>query len=76
MNNLNARLLEGSLALPVDLHVSPKKELPEKILQFGEGNFLRGFVDWMIDRMNEQGLFNGNVVVVQPIEEWSCGCAQ
>ena len=69
MNNLNARLLDSSPAIPADLHVSLKKELPEKILQFGEGNFLRGFVDWMIDKMNEQGLFNGSVVVVQPIEE-------
>jgi tagaturonate reductase len=69
MNNLNARLLDSSPAIPTDLHVSLKKELPEKILQFGEGNFLRGFIDWMVDKMNEQGLFNGSVVVVQPIEE-------
>jgi tagaturonate reductase len=68
MDNLNTRLLESSLAIPADLRVSLKKALPEKILQFGEGNFLRGFVDWMIDRMNRQGLFNGNVVVVQPID--------
>jgi tagaturonate reductase len=69
MKNLNTRLLDSGLVLPADLHVSLKKTLPEKILQFGEGNFLRGFVDWMIDRMNGQGLFNGSVVVVQPIEE-------
>ena len=31
--------------------------LREKVLQFGEGGFLRGFVDWMIDGMNKQGLF-------------------
>ena len=28
---------------------------PEKVLQFGEGNFLSGFVDWQIDVMNKQG---------------------
>jgi tagaturonate reductase len=39
---------------------------PEKVLQFGEGNFLRGFVDWQIDVMNKNGHFNGSVVVVQP----------
>ena len=39
---------------------------PEKVLQFGEGNFLRAFVDWQIDVMNKQDLFNGSVVVVQP----------
>lgn len=42
---------------------------PERILQFGEGNFLRAFVDWMVDILNEQGDFNGNVVAVQPIAE-------
>jgi len=41
---------------------------PEKILQFGEGNFLRAFVDWMVDITNEKTDFNGNVVMVQPLE--------
>ncbi|MDR1747598.1 MAG: tagaturonate reductase [Spirochaetaceae bacterium] len=41
---------------------------PEKILQFGEGNFLRAFVDWMVDIANEKTGFNGNVVLVQPLE--------
>ncbi len=40
----------------------------EKVLQFGEGNFLRAFVDWMIDILNEKTDFNGNVVIVQPLE--------
>ena len=44
------------------------KEYPEKIVQFGEGNFLRAFVDWQIDKMNKEIGFNGSVVVVQPIE--------
>lgn len=39
----------------------------EKILQFGEGNFLRAFVDWMIDILNEQTEFNGSVTIIQPI---------
>lgn len=42
------------------------KNAPEKVLQFGEGNFLRAFVDSFIDIMNEQSDFNGKVVVVQP----------
>jgi len=45
-----------------------KTELPERVIQFGEGGFLRGFVDWMIHGMNRKGLFNGRVAVVQPIE--------
>ncbi|WP_350287261.1 tagaturonate reductase [uncultured Croceitalea sp.] len=40
---------------------------PVKILQFGEGNFLRGFVDWMVDVLNEKTLFNGNIQIIQPI---------
>lgn len=42
---------------------------PIKVLQFGEGNFLRGFVDWMIDLMNEKTDFNGDVQIVQPIAQ-------
>jgi tagaturonate reductase len=42
---------------------------PEKVLQFGEGNFLRAFVDWQIDIVNEKTDFNGNVVLVQPLEQ-------
>lgn len=45
---------------------------PERIIQFGEGGFLRGFVDWMIQKMNDTGSFSGNVVVVQPIEAGMC----
>ena len=42
---------------------------PEKVLQFGEGNFLRAFVDWQIDIANEKAGFNGNIVVVQPLPQ-------
>jgi tagaturonate reductase len=42
--------------------------MPERVIQFGEGNFLRAFGDWMINRLNSAGLFNGHVVVVQPIK--------
>lgn len=45
---------------------------PEKVIQFGEGGFLRGFVDWMLQKVNESSDFNGNVVVVQPIEMGMC----
>ena len=42
---------------------------PEKILQFGEGGFLRAFVDWQIDIVNEKTDFNGSIVIVQPLEK-------
>lgn len=45
-----------------------KKERPIKVLQFGEGNFLRAFVDYMIDIANEKGVFDGDIVLVKPIE--------
>ncbi len=43
------------------------KEAPERVLQFGEGNFLRAFVDYFIDEMNEKAGFNSKVVLTQPI---------
>ena len=43
------------------------KEAPEKVLQFGEGNFLRAFVDYFFDMSNEKAGWNGKVVLVQPI---------
>ena len=38
-----------------------------KIMQFGEGNFLRAFTDWIIQKMNNSGKYDGHVVVVQPL---------
>nr|WP_320117125.1 tagaturonate reductase [uncultured Marinifilum sp.] len=43
------------------------KIYPERILQFGEGNFLRAFVEWMINKMNKEADFNTGVVIAQPI---------
>ena len=42
---------------------------PEKVMQFGEGNFLRAFVDDFIDIANEKAGFNGKAVLVQPIAQ-------
>jgi len=47
-------------------------EYKEKIIQFGEGGFLRGFADWMIQIVNENTDFSGKIVVVQPIKEGMC----
>lgn len=56
---------------------APKAVAPEKIIQFGEGNFLRAFVDWIIWNMNQKTNFNASVAVVQPIDrgmaEWLNG---
>lgn len=40
----------------------------ERIIQFGEGNFLRAFMDWKIDRMNEAGGLDYGIVIVRPID--------
>ncbi|MBC9798323.1 tagaturonate reductase [Sinomicrobium weinanense] len=45
-----------------------KEKLPVKIIQFGEGNFLRAFVDYIIDKLNTDAQFKAGVAVVQPLE--------
>lgn len=47
--------------------VTTMTERPVRILQFGEGNFLRCFIDWMVQRMNDRAGFDGLVCIVQPI---------
>jgi tagaturonate reductase len=42
---------------------------PVKVLQFGGGNFLRGFADWIIDVMNERTDFNGAIQIIQSISQ-------
>ena len=46
-----------------------KESAPEKVMQFGEGNFLRAFVDYFFDCANEKADWNGKVVLVQPIAQ-------
>jgi len=55
MENLNRKTVQANLR-------------PERIIQFGEGGFLRAFVDWIVFNMNEKTDFNSSIVVVQPIE--------
>lgn len=50
-------------------HTISRTKLPVRVLQFGEGNFLRAFVDWIIHRMNQQLNFQSGVSVVQPIAQ-------
>ena len=64
MEQLNYKVLKES---GYDGYVLEKG--PEKVLQFGEGNFLRAFVDDFIDLANEKVGYNGKVVLVQPIAQ-------
>lgn len=53
-------------------NVANAKIYPEKIIQFGEGNFLRAFTDWIVFKMNNTLNFNSGIVVVQPLENGTC----
>lgn len=58
----------------INLKTSYKKvtEMKETIIQFGEGNFLRGFFDYFLDVMNKNGFYDGKAVVIQPREGGKC----
>ncbi|MBQ1255990.1 MAG: tagaturonate reductase [Clostridia bacterium] len=63
MENLNYEALKKSGYTEYVL-----ENAPERVLQFGEGGFLRAFVDYFFDLANEKHGFNGKVVLVQPID--------
>ena len=46
--------------------------MKETVIQFGEGNFLRGFFDYFLHKMNESGLYDGKAVVIQPRAGGKC----
>lgn len=46
--------------------------MKETIIQFGEGNFLRGFFDYFLDVMNKENLYDGKCVVIQPRQGGKC----
>lgn len=49
-----------------DLQINDYSSSPQKVLQFGEGNFLRAFFDFIVQKLNENDLFGGSVVMVKP----------
>jgi tagaturonate reductase len=50
---------------------SVTRHRPVKVLQFGDGNFLRGFADWIVDILNEKTDFNGDIEIVRPLRKGS-----
>ncbi|MGI8470874.1 tagaturonate reductase [Pectobacterium brasiliense] len=46
----------------------PGRQHPDRVIQFGEGNFLRAFVDWQLDLLNEHTDLDAGIVVVRPID--------
>ena len=67
--SINVPTVDGNLPL---LRRNIPLDRPLKVIQFGEGNFLRAFVDWMVHRLNEAGLFHGSIRLVQPIPHGKC----
>ncbi|SNR34864.1 tagaturonate reductase [Hymenobacter mucosus] len=65
MPHLSRHLVSQAPATTVALPSSALLELPEKVLQFGTGVLLRGLPDYLIDKANRQGVFNGRIVVVK-----------
>ncbi len=57
-------LTKAVLNTPINEKQSAIK--PVQILQIGDGNFMRGFFDWMVDIANEQGLMNAEIMVASP----------
>ena len=51
--------------ISVKLFEKPARKI--KIMQFGEGNFLRAFVEWIIQDLNDKGAVSSDVVLVQPM---------
>ena len=66
MKKLNYEVLKNS---GYNGYVLGKGAAPVKVLQFGEGNFLRAFVDYWFDMSNEKAGWNGKVALVQPIAQ-------
>ena len=50
------------------IDVKKPVDRPVRVMQYGEGNFLRAFVDWQFDNLNEKTDFNGNIVLIQPLD--------
>ena len=61
--------LNVNVAIERGLTTAEAAKRPIKLIQFGEGNFLRAFVDWIVQQLNDNGLFNGNVAIVQPLPQ-------
>lgn len=53
---------------PLNREQFPRQRYPGKIMQFGEGNFLRAFIDWQIDHLNKKNNLNAGVSVIRPID--------
>lgn len=65
--NVRAYILEGAKVMRRITEIADKKHREIVVAQFGEGNFLRAFVDWMIDKANAQGVMDAGIAIIKPI---------
>jgi tagaturonate reductase len=66
---LNKKYLHEEGSSLTGITIGSLEDAPERIIQFGEGNFLRAFVDWQFNEITRLGLFKGKIVLVQPLRE-------
>lgn len=66
---LNRQFVQEHASALHDITIGSLEDAPERIIQFGEGNFLRAFVDWQINELSRRGLFHGRIVLVQPLKD-------
>ena len=59
----------GGGSVPLNSNTATKAQRSERIIQFGEGNFLRAFIDWIVWQMDKKTDFDASVVIVQPIAQ-------
>ncbi|NVM03334.1 MAG: tagaturonate reductase, partial [Candidatus Helarchaeota archaeon] len=65
---LNRKFLSNyKPAIEIKLPDSKKFDLPEKVIQFGEGVFIRAFFNYFLEIANSRNIFNGRTVVIQPV---------
>lgn len=67
METLSRKLLTNGFKFNEDLNIGSTTKKTEKVVQFGEGNFLRAFVDMMFDKLNESGKYDGGITLFTPI---------
>ena len=58
--------------IPINKSTIQKRTRPVRVLQFGEGNFLRAFVDWQLDIANEKGVTDLGVAIMKPRQGNRC----
>jgi tagaturonate reductase len=68
MDILSKKYIENN-SIPSEIKLGNTNDMPVKVMQFGEGNFLRAFVDWMINKINNDGLLTARLQLFSRLTE-------